>query len=130
MKFKKAVIAICTIAIVMAGVAMLASVANAESAITVKWILTPEQQSQINILRIYDKDNVVVVDNIAPATTEVTFNTPDELNSWQIVTVIDTGENEIESGRSNSLPWSPAVPIAPIPGKFELSGSVILTPVQ
>ena len=141
MKFRKAVIAICAIAIAIAGIAMLASTAKADATIKAEWTYAEVDELGIFKYQILDKDNLVVVDNIAPALRAWTWDEEEECNAWHLLAVAGSPTNPVPSDRSNSAVWCPPPAECPecpecpeppppttAPTTFNITGSITLDP--
>ena len=128
---KNTIIALLAVLVFVIGFAMFINVAKADTTIEVAWGYNVEDEPLITKFRIYDKDNLVVVDSITPSTRAAQFTTEDVCNAWHLQAIAGEGEYEIPSDRSNSAPWCPTppeIPPTPTPSTFTITAEIVVTP--
>ncbi len=91
---------------------------------------TPEVQEGITFFRVFDKDNVVVVDNIPAADRTVTFEVENVCNGWHFAAVLVYGDREILTNRISSDVWCPKDPVVPAACTFSITGTMVIKSVS
>ena len=120
MNWKKILLIIaCFALLIFAFLAVIArnGFSATDDELTFTWVYSEEAQAEIEGYRLYDGQDVMLLDAIPPEARETSVFKPSECTSYHLTAYNEEG---IESKESHKSPWCPPEPVVHVstPGDF------------